>query len=246
MENIIDKTIGEMVAEDYRLAKVFKKYRIDFCCRGNRSLQEVANKNNLEIEILQRDLEAVQQENNTDSGMNFKSWPLDLVTDYIEKKHHRYVTQTIPVLQLYLKKLSRVHGERHPELFVIEEHFNASAEELAKHMKKEEQILFPWIRKMVQAQQNQDVLETPHFNSVQNPITCMMQEHDNEGERFREIAKQSNNYTPPSDACNTYKVAYALLQEFEEDLHRHIHLENNILFPKAKTMEEVLNYEQPS
>lgn len=240
MNNTMEKTIGQMVAEDYRTAQVFKNHKIDFCCKGNRSIQEVAEKNNLNVDVLLREMDEVQQQNNTENT-DFKSWPLDLLTDYIEKKHHRYVEERIPVLKQYLDKLCRVHGEQHPELFKIAEHFNASAGELAMHMKKEELVLFPWVRKMVKAEQLNEKPDGPHFGSVRNLIQMMMQEHENEGDRFRQIADLSNNYTPPADACNTYRVAFSLLQEFEEDLHRHIHLENNILFPKAEVLEKQLD-----
>ena len=234
-----EKTIGQMVAEDYRIAQVFKNHKIDFCCQGNRSIKEVAEKHRLEADTLLQEIDQVQKEPNNDN-IDFKSWPIDLLADYIEKKHHRYVEERIPVLKQYLNKLCKVHGERHPELFEINEHFIASAGELAMHMKKEELVLFPWVRKMVKARQQNEPLGKPHFGSVNNPISTMMQEHDNEGERFRKIAALSNQYTPPEDACNTYHVGFSLLREFEEDLHRHIHLENNILFPKAEALEKVM------
>ncbi|MBU2947758.1 iron-sulfur cluster repair di-iron protein [Zobellia uliginosa] len=233
------QTIGEIVAQDYRTAQVFKDHKIDFCCRGNRSLEEVAEKNNLNIDTLSAELKAVSNQNNGDN-IDFKSWPLDLLVDYIEKKHHRYVEQQNTILKQYLEKLCKVHGEKHPELFEISQLFNASAGELAMHMKKEELVLFPFVRKMVEAKQSGQDLTAPHFGSVENPINTMMAEHDNEGVRFRTIAELSNDYTPPADACSTYKVTYALLQEFEEDLHRHIHLENNILFMKARELEKQL------
>ncbi|WP_047247004.1 iron-sulfur cluster repair di-iron protein [Maribacter thermophilus] len=231
------QTIGEIVAEDYRAAEVFKNHKIDFCCRGNRTLEEVATKNNLNVDTLINELNAVVQKRANDA-IDFKSWSLDLLVDYIEKKHHRYVEKQSTVLKQYLDKLCRVHGQKHPELFRIRDLFNISAGELAMHMKKEELVLFPFIRKMVEAKQSRQNLGTPRFGSVLNPIQTMMDEHDHEGERFRTIAELSNDYTPPADACTTYKVAYSLLQEFEEDLHRHIHLENNILFTKANELEK--------
>ena len=239
MENTLKKNIGEIVAEDYRTAQIFKNHKIDFCCKGNRSIQEVADKNNLDADLLLKEIEGVQLQG--DGGnTDFKSWPLDLLADYIEKKHHRYVAERIPVLQQYLNKLCQVHGERHPELFEITEHFNASAGELAMHMKKEELIVFPAVRKMVQANQTGTQMQPLHFGTIQNPIQVMMQEHDNEGERFRHIEALSNGYTPPADGCTTYNVTYSLLKEFEDDLHNHIHLENNILFPKAEELEKQL------
>lgn len=239
MNSTMEKTIGQMVADDYRTAQVFKAHKIDFCCKGNRTLSEVAFKKGLDLEILMEELDQVQSKDLGDRP-DVASWPLDLLVDYIEKKHHRYVEEHIPILNQYLDKLCRVHGERHPELFEIFEHFKASAGELAMHMKKEELVLFPWVRKMVEGLADRETLEAPHFGTVRNPIQMMMQEHDNEGERFRKIAALSNDYTPPADACNTYRVTYSLLQEFEDDLHRHIHLENNILFPKAEILEKKL------
>ena len=239
MNNTMEKTIGQMVAEDYRTAQVFKNHKIDFCCKGNRNIQEVAEKQHLNVAVLLGEIDEVRRQTNNETT-DFKTWPLDLLADYIEKKHHRYVEASIPVLNQYLEKLCRVHGERHPELFEITAHFNACGGELAMHMKKEELVLFPAVRKMVIAKKTGISLEKPHFGTVKNPIQMMMAEHETEGDRFSRIDELSNNYNPPEDACNTYRVAFSLLQEFEEDLHRHIHLENNILFPKAEILEKQL------
>ncbi len=236
----MEKTIGQMVAEDYRTAQIFKNHKIDFCCKGNRSIAEVAEKSKLDPNSLIAEIKAVKDRNNNDNS-DFKSWPIDLLADYIEKKHHRYVEESIPVLNQYLEKLCRVHGERHPELFQITEHFKACGGELAMHMKKEELVLFPAVRKMVKAKQTGTTMERPHFGTVKNPIQVMMAEHETEGDRFSIIDDLSNNYNPPTDACNTYRVTFSLLKEFEEDLHHHIHLENNILFPKAEALELELN-----
>ncbi len=229
-----------MVAKDYRTAQVFKNHNIDFCCKGNRSIQEVAEKQNLDVDVLLKEIDEVQKQTSNDTT-DFKSWPLDLLADYVEKRHHRYVEESTPVLKQYLNKLCKVHGKQHPELFDITEHFNKTAGELSVHMKKEELVLFPWIRKMVKAEHRNEPLDRPHFGTVKNPIAKMMEEHENEGERFGLIAELSNDYEPPTDACNTYRVTFSLLKDFEEDLHSHIHLENNILFPKAEALESKLN-----
>tara|TARA_R110000765_G_scaffold425773_2_gene539523 strand:+ start:1894 stop:2628 length:735 start_codon:yes stop_codon:yes gene_type:complete len=239
MKNTIERTIGQMVADDYRTAQIFKKYKIDFCCNGNRSIDEVAKEKNLNVQILLKEIDHIQQRTGANQT-DFNEVALDQLADHIENKHHHYVETQIPVLKQYLHKLCKVHGIRHPELFDINEHFNASAGELTMHMKKEELVLFPWIRKMIKVEQQNNLLGKPHFGTVKNPIAMMMQEHENEGERFMLIAKLSNDYTPPEDACTTYKVAFSLLKEFESDLHEHIHLENNILFPKAVTLENQL------
>ncbi|MFL0353741.1 iron-sulfur cluster repair di-iron protein [Xanthomarina sp. GH4-25] len=231
------KQIGQFVAEDYRTASVFSKYGIDFCCKGHRTIEEVCTKNNIDSNNLLNDLDKIVT-TNTDQSIDYRSWPLDLLVEYIEKKHHRYVEEKTPVLRQFLDKLCKVHGERHPELFKINELFTASTGELASHMKKEELILFPFIKKMVKAQIDKGAILSPQFGTVANPIATMMEEHENEGERFRQIAELTDNYTPPADACNTYKVTFAMLDEFEKDLHLHIHLENNILFPEAAKLEK--------
>ena len=230
------KSIGSFVAEDYRTAAVFQKYKIDFCCKGGKTIEEVCIVKNIPAKQLLNELENTLH-NNDKQSIDFKTWPLDLLIDYIIKKHHRYIEQTAPVLVQYLNKLCKVHGANHPELFKIREEFTASAEELMMHMKKEEGILFPFIVKLITARKTNEELIQPGFGSVQNPIQMMMQEHEIEGDRFVKIAELSNNYAPPADACSTYKVAFSLLKEFENDLHYHIHLENNILFPKAVEME---------
>lgn len=237
---IQEKTIiGELVAQDYRSASVFKKYGIDFCCQGNRTIQEACEAKNIDTSAVINDLNEVNK-TPTESTTDYQSWPIDLLADYIEKKHHRYVESKIQEIKPYLDKICRVHGDRHPELFEINEQFNAAAGELAMHMKKEELVLFPFIRKMVKARQENTQLDAPHFGTVENPIQMMRHEHNTEGERFRKIEALSNNYTPPADACNTYRVTFSLLKEFEADLHLHIHLENNILFPKAIELEQHL------
>jgi len=237
MEIIENTTIGEYVAKDYRTAAIFSKYGIDFCCKGHRTIEEVCTKKKINEIHLVEELNAVLDTKN-DSGIDFNSWPLDLLVDYIEKTHHRYVEVKTPVLLQFLDKLCTVHGSNHPELFEINELFKGCAGELAQHMKKEELILFPFIKKMIGATISHENIEPPFFGTVNNPITMMMEEHDAEGKRFRKIAALTNNYTTPEDACNTYRVTYAMLSDFEQDLHKHIHLESNILFPKAIALEK--------
>lgn len=237
METNHNTTIGEIVASDFRTAAVFSKHGIDFCCKGQRSITEVCEKNNLNPDSLTQELKEVMH-NKGGESIDYKSWPLDLLADYVEKKHHRYVEEKTPTLIQFLNKLCKVHGASHPELFEITELFTASAQDLAAHMKKEELILFPFIRKMAEAKlYNRDVA-TPHFGTVENPVEMMKHEHEVEGDRFRQIASLTDNYTPPEDACNTYKVTFAMLEEFEKDLHTHIHIENNIMFPRAIALEK--------
>ncbi len=231
-----EKTIGDFVAEDFRTAEIFRKYKIDFCCKGGRTIEEACEKKNINPDEIYKELESLS--NQKSGEIDFNSWHLDLLADYVEKTHHRYVEEKSAVLIQFLNKLCKVHGERHPELFEISELFLESAQDLAAHMKKEELILFPFIRKMVTAERSGETLQAPHFGTVENPVSMMKHEHDVEGERFRKIAELTNNYQFPEDACGTYQVTYKMLEDFENDLHKHIHLENNILFPKAVLLEK--------
>lgn len=232
--------IGSVVAEDYRTAGIFEQAGIDFCCNGNRTIGAACEEHKIAadelINLLQQAVDAPALD--TEAAIDYKSWPLDLLADFIEKKHHRYITTQIPVIQSFLEKIVRVHGGKHPELEEIKAHFDTSAADLNAHMKKEELIIFPFIRQMVLAKQNGSKNITAPFGTVQNPIRSMMHEHDTEGERFRRIKELTNQYTTPADGCNTYRAAYNTLQAFEEDLHKHIHLENNILFPKSIELEK--------
>ncbi|MBL4709284.1 MAG: iron-sulfur cluster repair di-iron protein [Flavobacteriales bacterium] len=230
--------VGELVAKDYRMASIFKLEGIDFCCRGNRSILEVSAHNKIEPEKLIAKLNSVTTKEI--GATDYDTWPVNLLADYIEKKHHRYVEEKITEIKPYLAKIIDVHGGLHPELEKIQKLFLASAGELTLHMKKEELVLFPFVRKMIKYKQDGKLIEPSNFGTVGNPIAMMKEDHDNEGVRFRKIAELSNNYAMPSDGCNTFQVTYALLKEFEEDLHLHIHLENNILFPKALEMERQL------
>jgi len=230
--------IGEMVAEDFRTAAVFKKYGIDFCCRGGRTIEDACKDKTVDAETIYNELENIPNQSN--NNIDFKSWPLDLLVEYVEKTHHAYVEEKTPILLAFLDKLCKVHGERHPELFEINKLFNETAQELSAHLKKEELILFPFIKKMANAKRKGSTIEAPAFGTVENPVHMMEHEHTTEGDRVAKISALSNQYTPPADGCNTYKVAYAMLQEFENDLHTHIHIENNILFPKSIQLEKEL------
>ena len=236
--SLTDKTIGQIVADDFRTAAIFKKHGIDFRCKGGRTIEEACDKKGVAPSALINELESLPKGNSNE--VDVRDWPLDLLANYIVLIHHQYVRDKTSMLLQFLDKLCRVHGDRHPELFEINRIFNESARDLASHFQKEENVLFPFIESLVKAQQSGEPLGEIHFGTVENPIAMMMHEHSVEGDRFEEIVKLTNVYTPPADACNTYKVTYAMLQEFEKDLNRHIHLENNILFPKAIALEKQL------
>lgn len=173
-----------------------------------------------------------------DSVLN---WDIDFLTDHILNVHHTYVRQAIPVIFEYTQNVAKVYGEKHPEVIVIAEKFLDLTDELNRHICKEEEILFPYIKHLAIANSYGMKIEPSPFGAVESPINMMEQEHDIVGEIMEEIKILSDNYSPPSDACATYKLSYLKLKEFEDDLHKHVHLENNILFPKAIELEKKLN-----
>lgn len=239
MNPLASKTIGSVVAKNWKTASVFQKYQLDFCCKGNIAIGEACRAAGLDYDAITSEVETILN-HNVEPATDYAAWPLDQLAGYIETHHHGYVTAKMPELMAYLDKLCQVHGNRHPELFEIRELFAQSVGELTTHMKKEELMVFPFVKKMVQAQRTNQEFSAPVYGTVQNPIAVMMHEHSDEGERFAKIAELSSHYTVPTDGCTTYRVAYQLLQEFEQDLHKHIHLENNILFPKAIELEQQL------
>jgi len=232
--------IGKIVAENYKAAAVFKQYGIDFCCNGNRTIESACRKKQIgEEQLLAALQEAVAQKGTGE--IDFKSFPLALLADYIEKTHHRYVDRKITEITPYLRRIVEVHGDNHPELLVVEQLFQQSAGDLTAHMKQEELVLFPSIRRLVQSQLSGSTKSETPLGTIAEVIARMEQDHEAEGERFRHISELTDQYNPPADACNTYRVTFSLIREFEEDLHRHIHLENNILFPKAIELEKTLS-----
>lgn len=231
-----EPTIGELVAKDFRKAEIFKKYNLDFCCGGKKTVTQACNDKKVDYMAIEKELSALDAIQATPVE-KFDEWNLDFLADYILNTHHEYVKKAIPLLLEYTHKVAKVHGNSHPEVKVIAQKFDEAAEELSGHMCKEEQILFPYIKQLFLAKSNK--LQTPYtaFGTIKNPIHMMEHEHDVVGDIFKEIRELSNNYMPPEDSCATYKVSYLKLKEFEEDLHQHIHLENNILFPKSILLE---------
>ena len=222
-----NSNIGEVVAQDYKTAIVFKAHKIDFCCNGNRTISDAAEKKKIDVGVLMEELKNISTVS-SDSGIDFNSWPVDLLADYIQRIHHTYVEEKLPIIMQLVDKLRKVHGGNHPELYRIYDLFEGAALDLTQHMKKEEMVLFPYARQVGKSKKEENQV----FDSVESPVNVMMHEHENEGDRFREIRELTNDYSPPADGCTTYRVAFSLLEEFEDDLHKHIHLENNILFPK--------------
>jgi regulator of cell morphogenesis and NO signaling len=240
MEINLDTRVGEIVKANFKTAQIFDKNKIDFCCGGGISLGEACKKSNVDIGKLIPELESVVLLNDPDSKY-IDGLELNDLCDYIEKRHHTYVSENIPFLQQKLQKLCDVHGDNHPELFEVKELFDGAAGNLSEHMKKEELILFPYTRKMVKYEK-EGLNAKGEFGEIVETIDLMNDEHQTEGERFEKISALTSSYNCPPDGCNTYKITYQTLKDFENDLHRHIHLENNILFKKALILEtELIN-----
>jgi regulator of cell morphogenesis and NO signaling len=239
METLEQITISEYVTKDFRTAAVFSKYGIDYCFKGDKTIREVCETKKLSIEILEQEIETILSSKKA-STIDFNAWPIDLLAQYIEKKHHLYVNENIPVLIQFLDKAIKTDGVNYPELVTVKNLFTDFATVMTKHIEKEELIVFPFIKRLVHAVITDELIDVSRFNTIENPIKMIKYEHDTDGEgkRFRKIAELSNNYTAPTDASNTVKITFALLQEFEEQLGKHIHLENNILFPKAIQLEK--------
>ncbi|HZW77364.1 MAG TPA: iron-sulfur cluster repair di-iron protein [Flavobacteriaceae bacterium] len=239
MEALQERTVADVVTENIKAAHVFKKYGIDFCCGGGVSIKRACEKANVDPAILEAELLNLQ--NVQDRATNYNAWQLDFLADHIVNVHHSYVEESSPLLLQYAKRVNHVHGHHYTELAEIERLVIEVVQEMAAHQRKEELILFPFIKRLVKAEKENSEKPQSHFGSVENPIKMMEADHDDAGELMRKISELSNGFTPPQGACNTYRAFFSKLEEFEEDLHHHIHLENNILFPKALKLERSLS-----
>lgn len=230
--------VADCVVANYKTAEIFKKYGIDFCCGGKISIKEVCQKTGVSEQKLLEDLNFLLI--NEAAELEVENLELDLLIDYIIEKHHAYIIKKAPEIESLLDKIVEVHGGLHSELLSIKDFFVKIKNELFDHMKKEENVLFPYIKNLVESKNNNSLIEAPSFITIKNPINTMELEHSVVGGVFNEIRKLSNNFFVPENTCNTYKITMLTISEFEDDLHRHIHLENNILFPKAINLEEGL------
>lgn len=233
-----EKTVGKMVAEDYRKAEVFKRHGIDFCCGGNIPLAQACEEKRADHATVQAELDEIDNRQ-TPPQEDFESWELGMLIDHIVGVHHVYVKKSNPTIQEFVNRVKMVHGDYKPNVSEISDRFDALAQELDAHMHKEEMILFPYIKQMVEAKKNGTPISAP-FGTVQNPINMMLAEHDSAGNELEILQKLTEDFTPPKGACATHKVSYGQLKEYADDLMRHIHLENNILFPKAVELEKEL------
>ncbi len=232
MSELMTKSLAQIVTTNHRAASVFEKYHIDFCCKGKRSLEQACAENDLEVDKVVAELEKNTSGNSCGIVINSDRLSLAQLADHIVNTHHSYVKKEMGPILGYLQKIVSKHGTRHPEMIKVLEIFTAIKEEMEQHMEKEEKILFPRIKEAEQlwAEDKQIMIDS---NYVGLPVTMMEQEHEHAGRLLAEIRTLTNDYNPPADAFTTYRLSFAELEAFETDLHNHVHLENNILFPKA-------------
>lgn len=233
-----DRTVRDVALELPQATRVFEKLKIDYCCGGDRPLGEACATAGVKVENLERMLaEAGQAEVQGNDSLDFQKATLSELVGHILDKHHVYTKEEMARLEPLIDKVIAAHGENHPELRKLGELFQELCADLKPHMFREEQILFPYIVEMeMSALQNRPAPFAP-FGTVSNPIRMMMMEHDAVGDLLRELRAISSSYTVPADGCIGYQTLYQALEAFEGDLHQHIHLENNILFPRAIELE---------
>ncbi len=234
MSTIAEQTLASIVSSNHQAVPVLEKYHLDFCCKGKRTLAEACTEKGLPVETIAEELENRMK---AEQGkiLPFGSMTAEQLISYILIHHHFYVKQSMPTILSHLEKVAMKHGERFPYMTEVLYLFRNIHEEMTMHMHKEEVILFPRIKEIeavFSIQQKRNFAE----GYIAAPIQVMETEHDHAGELLYRIRELTNGYTPPADACTTFKVCLAELKEFEEDLHRHVHLENNLLFPLAEKM----------
>lgn len=234
------KTVRELALENPAATRVFEKMGIDYCCGGHKPLSEACAAAKLPVdEVLSRLEQAEAETARSADGKDWQQESISALVEHIVSTHHAFVKQESPRIQHLLAKVVSVHGKNHPELSQVQELFDGLAEELSSHMMKEEQILFPYLEQMDKTACNGGSTPSSCFGTVQNPIRMMMIEHDSAGDALRDLRQVTSDYTAPADGCISYKTLYQAIEGFEKDLHQHIHLENNILFPRSLAMENV-------
>jgi len=231
-----EKTVRELALENPAATRVFEKLGIDYCCGGSQSLNQACQAANVSIDQVLKSLEAAASQP-AGKDRNWQKEPLAELIAHINATHHRFVRQETARLDLLFDKVCDAHGSNHPELLEMRNTFSDLAAELTMHLMKEENVLFPYIVRMEEAAIQKEPVVPPPFGRVQNPVSMMMHEHDSAGSALRSLRQASGGYTLPPEACTSYQTLYKALAEFEADLHQHIHLENNILFPRAIEME---------
>jgi regulator of cell morphogenesis and NO signaling len=238
MSAIAERTVRELGVGNPGATRVFERLGIDYCCGGNQTLEQACQGRNLSVDEVRNSLQAAQH--SAEAGREDRAWqtePLGNLVSHITNTHHKYTREEIARLGPLFAKVCSVHGN-HPELLRLRDVFAGLSRELTTHLMKEEMVLFPYIIRMEEAVIEKAPNLPPPFGTVQNPVSMMEHEHDSAGNALRTLRETSRGYTAPPDACVSYQTLYKALAEFEADLHQHIHLENNILFPRAIKMEK--------
>jgi len=234
MTSIAEQTLASIVNSNHSMVPVLEKYDLDFCCKGNKTLAEACRQKGLTVQTIVEELEkgmaAAQSQD-----ISFTSLGAEELISYILIRHHFYVKQSMPTILAHLEKVAQKHGENYPNMVEVFHLFKEISEEMTSHMHKEEAILFPRIKE-VEAVFSIHQKRNFAADYITGPINVMEMDHDHAGDLLYKIRELTNGYTAPADACTTFKVSLAELKEFEEDLHKHVHLENNILFPLAEKM----------
>lgn len=228
-------TVRDVVTDDFRAAAVFHGYGIDFCCGGKRTIAEACGELNLCPDEVLREVSKACNDKDV-AVPRYAEWETDALIRHIVDGHHAYVRRALRSIGGMLEKLVQVHGARHPELSEVAAVFDEVRAEMIAHMGKEELVLFPYIDQLASAVHEGAELPPPPFGSIENPIRVMEAEHDSAGAGMALIRKLTRAYTPPEDGCSTYRACFQELEAFERDLHEHVHLENNILFPRARAL----------
>ena len=227
-----EESIGEIVAKDYRTAQVFKNFGIDFCCGGKKTVAAVCLTKGIDAEKVNQALNAISKAAPAAEN-DYLKWDMGFLADFIVNTHHQYIRDNTAFITELANKVAKVHGNSHPEAIKVAEIFTGVAQDLMLHIVKEERVLFPFIKELATVRKNGGVMQEISFGEVSNPIHMMEAEHEQAGEDMAQIRSLTNNFKLPEDACASYTILYKMLAEFEDDLHRHVHLENNVLFPKA-------------
>ena len=232
-----EMTVREVAVRVPESTRLFETLHIDYCCGGNRPLTQACATAGVEVDNVMEQLSALEKSEPGDSALDFeKLSATDLITHILET-HHVFTKSEMDRIQALVTKVISAHGANHPELLTVGELFQRLCADLSPHMFKEEQILFPYIVKMEQAETYEQPVPFAPFGTVRNPIRMMMLEHDTAGDILRKLRAVTSDYRVPSDGCLSYKTLYQALEGFEQDLHQHIHLENNVLFQKAVELE---------
>ncbi len=237
MQTLTTKTIREIALEAPATTRVFEEFKIDYCCGGRKSLDEACAAAGLDPIMVSEKINAVLTDKSAHEASELEKRSASELIDHIIAKHHIFTVQELERLVPLMEKVCMRHGEQHPELFKLQSVLSALAGSLVPHMRKEEAVLFPYIQTLESSAKGNSPVAASHFGSVENPIRMMMVDHEEDGERLRVMREIAADYTLPEGACPSYTALYAGLQDLERDLHRHIHLENNVLFPAAVDLE---------